>query len=302
MSVYSSATASPLDLVQFFKQDLEQTSDHISLNKMYDYISELQECSLYASKLYDTANLVIIADERQKTLDAEFKTSWAFLATAFPLMADKEPLHRAFLELCQYTQHCQNQIDSVKAFTRKIQRQTIAFASQDLSLWKTFQAVVDEDGDVAEEFTEAHPDSSQREYNSAGLERMCDIYDQCEDMKVAILEEVEEFIAAMAHMLVKFDETAARIAREGRDTQASPLLHNTASLLRSGLMQAGIPYQLMDHPYDRHYLRVIRNFFHQWTEEEENILAHCFMRMFCFVAPWGENRSGSAETRSQSGA
>ncbi|MDI1491886.1 MAG: hypothetical protein OHK93_003097 [Ramalina farinacea] len=298
MSVYSSATTSPLDLVQFFKQDLEQTSDHISLSKMYEYISELQECSLYASKLYDTANLVIIAKERQQTLDAEFKMGLAFLATAFPLMANKEPLYRAFLELCQYIQHRQNQIDSIKAFAVKMQKETIALASQDLRLWKTFQTLVDEDGDVGEEFTEAYPDSSKREYNNAGLERMCDIYDQCEDMKEAILEEVEEFIAAMAHMLVKYDETAARIAREGRGTQASLLLQNTASLLRSGLMQAGIPYELMDHPYDRHYLRAIRKFFHQWTEEEENILAHGFMQMFCFVAPWGENGSASANTRS----
>ena len=294
MSVYSSATTSPLDLVQFFKQDLEQTSDHISLSKMYDYISELQECSLYASKLYDTANLVIIAEERQQTLDAEFKIGSAFLATAFPLMANKEPLYRASLELCQYTQYRQNQIDSVKAFTKKMQMETIAYASQDLSLWKIFEAMVD----AVFEVSEAHPDLSQREYNNAGLERMCDIYDQCEDMKVAILEEVEEFIAAMAHMLVKYDETAARIAREGRGTQASPLLRNTASLLRSGLMQAGIPYELMDHPYDWHYLRVIRNFFHQWTEEEENVLAQGFMQMFCFVAPWGENGSASADTRS----
>ena len=298
MSVSSSATTSPLDLVQFFKQDLEQTSDHISLSDMYDYISELQECSLYVSKLYETANLAIIADERQKTLDAEFKPSWAFIATAYPLMENKEPLYRAFLELCQYTQHRQNQIDGVKAFTKQTQEQTIALASQDLSFWKSFQAMVDEDSDVGEKFTEAYPDSSLREYNSAGFERMCDVFDQCEDMKVAILEEVEEFIAAMAHMLVKYDETAARIAREGRVTEDSLLLQNTASLLRSGLMQAGIPYQLMDHPYDRHYLRVIRNFIHQWTEGEENILAHSFIRMFCFVAPWGENGSNGADTES----
>ena len=296
MSEYSSATERPLALVQLFKQDLEQTSDHISLSKMYDYITVLQECSLYVSKLYDTANLVIIAEERQKTLDAEFKAGWAFLATAFPLMANKEPLYRAFLELCQYIQQRQNQIDKVKAFTSKMQVETIAYASQDLSLWKPFHALVDEDRGVADELDEEYSDLSKRERNSAGLERMCDIYDQCEDMKVAILEEVEEFIAAMAHMLVKYDETAARIAREGRDTQSSLLLQNTASLLRSGLMQAGIPYQVMDHPYDLHYLRVIRNFFQQWTEEEENILAHGFMQMFCFVAPWGENGSGSADT------
>lgn len=302
MSEYSSTTSSPLNLVQFFKQDLEQTSDHVSLSQMYDYISELQECSLYVSKLYHTANLSILAEERQKTLDGEFKASWAFIATAFPLMANKEPLYRAFEDLCDYTQYRQNQIDNVKAFTVKMQKQTIAITSEDLDFWKTFETLVKADGDVSEEMAEAYPDLSQREFNNAALERMCEIYDQCEDMKAAMLEEVEELGAAMAHMLVRYDETTARVAREGRDSQQSYLLLNTASLLRSGLMEAGIPYQLMDHPDDRQYLRVVRTFFDRWTEEEEDVSAHGFMQMFCYVAPWGENGSGGAQVRLRGGA